>query len=58
MKRYLARKTGLPSTLRLIIYILIICGLCLLSYMVTGADDDPNPSQNYSSGFVQDHVEQ
>jgi len=58
MKRYLAQNTGLPSTLRLIIYILIICGLCLLSYMVTGADDNPDPSQNYPSGFVQDHMGQ
>ncbi len=57
MKRYLVQKTGLPSTLRLIIYIIIISGLCLLSYIVAGADDDPTPSQNYPSGFVEDHNE-
>jgi len=58
MKRYSAQKTGLPSTLRLIIYILIICGLCLLSYMVTGTDDDPSPLQKNPSEFIEDHVEQ
>ena len=58
MKRDLVQKTKLPSTFRLIIYILIICGICLLSYIVAGADDDPNTIQNYPSEFVDDHIEQ
>lgn len=57
MKRYLVQKTGLPSTLRLIIYILIISGLCLLSYIVAGANDDPYHPENNPYEFFEDLVE-
>ena len=58
MKKEFASKTALPSILRLIIYILIISGLCLLSYIVAGANDDSYPLQDNQSDLIENELEQ
>jgi competence protein ComGC len=51
MKKSLQHKNGFPSTLKLIIYILIISALCFLSCLFSGAQEESADSEDITLIF-------
>jgi hypothetical protein len=48
MKRKVQNKSGMPSVVKLIIYLLIITALCFFTCLFTRADENPAPREEVS----------
>jgi hypothetical protein len=48
MKKSVQHKNGFPTTLKLIIYVIIISALCFLSCLFSGAQEEPVESEDIS----------